>query len=152
HVAHEEFRFNYDPPEVEDCPHSRLTDPVTSDLPRSIMKACDQLRELIAKELVDTLFQPIVDMDSLKPLGYEALGRGAHLELGASPRDLFFLAEHCHLAGELSRAFRLAAAKQVPYLPDGAKVFLNMHPTEVEEPGLIHHLRHVRSIFRPSQK
>ncbi len=152
HVAHEEFRFGLDAPEAPPSLGECMTDPITSQLPKSILRSYQYLRELIEKELVTTVFQPIVDMHTERPMGFEALGRGRHMALSSSPRELFALAEQCRLAGELCRTFRAAAVAEVGDLPDHSLLFLNLHPVEMEEFVFLEHLPQIKTALKPRQR
>ena len=105
-----------------------------SHLPSSLIRGGERLREMLSQQGVATLFQPIVNLESSEVIGYEALGRGNHSDLSSNPVELFRLAERCHVAGELSRIFRLAALEQVELLPNGVHVFFNLHPAIVGNP------------------
>jgi EAL domain-containing protein (putative c-di-GMP-specific phosphodiesterase class I) len=153
HVAHEEFRFGCDPSKESKSEQKsvEITDPVSSALPVSIVKTTQQLHELLRNGELDVLFQPIVDLETVAPIGFEALGRGRRHDIYNNPQDLFRLAAQCHLAAELSRAFRNKAIEQIHHLPAGCSIFLNIHPTEMFQPGLVGHLAQTRKSFRSDQ-
>jgi len=148
HLGHTEFRFT--------CLHSRVrgfaTDPVKSASPTSAIRNREHLQELLARRCVAPVFQPIVDIFTKEPLGYEALGRGNHPDLNRSPAELFRLAEQCHLAPELSQTFRAAAVEQIRHLPGNALVFLNTHPAETKNRDLLEELSRLRDLCRDDQQ
>jgi EAL domain-containing protein (putative c-di-GMP-specific phosphodiesterase class I) len=152
HVAHEEFLFGCQCAHPTEGGTVLLTDPITSQLPGSMIKGAEHLRELLAQRLVHAVFQPIVRLDNGGPLGYEALGRGNHPQLGASPAELFTLAAQVQRAAELSRAFRAAAAEQACRLPPDTHVFLNVHPVEMTDAAFLDQLRQLRDLFRDDQR
>src|SRR5207249_9012802 len=55
------------------------------------------------------------------------------------------------MAGELSRMFRLTAMEQAGLLPTGIHLFFNLHPAEMNDPGLIDSLREMRAALRGRQ-
>jgi EAL domain-containing protein (putative c-di-GMP-specific phosphodiesterase class I) len=130
HIAHKEFRFGQDSAAVR-VGDVLITDHASGPLPVSAIQNADYLKELLHKQSVRTLFQPIVDLRSQTPLGYEALGRGVHEKLSPSPAYLFSVAAQCNLAPELSRLFRRLAVQEAEHLPPGSHIFLNLHPAEL---------------------
>jgi EAL domain-containing protein (putative c-di-GMP-specific phosphodiesterase class I) len=148
HVAHKEFRFTYQVAEAKPAPDNLLTDTGASHVPFSVIHDGEHLRELLIQHSVSIVFQPILNLESGEVLGYEALGRGEHEELSPSPCDLFRLAEHCKLAPELSRLFRLVATEDAARLPEGALVFFNVHPSEMAKDSLVSSLSGIPAAFR----
>ena len=57
------------------------------------------------------------------------------------------LAGKCRLAPRLSGTFRRAAVEQVGHLPRNLSLFLNTHPSEIKEPGLLEELRWMRALL-----
>lgn len=141
HVAHKEFRFGHESSEVKDDAGPCFTELAASQLPASIIRGTQHLRELLAHHHVRIVFQPIVDLQTEAVMGYETLGRGTHTELSTSPVDLFGLASQCNLARELSRTFRLAALREAVSLPTSARLFFNIHPSEMNDECLLDSLR-----------
>ncbi len=89
------------------------------------------LRELMEKNAVEIVYQPIVELQTKRVVGYEALARGTHPRLESQPAPLFKIAEACGLAAELSRHFRRLAVERARALTPGALLFLNVHPAEL---------------------
>ncbi len=141
HVAHKEFRFGHESPEGRGDSGPCFTELALSQLPASVIRGTQHLRELLAHYHVRIVFQPIVDLQTEAVMGYETLGRGTHAELSTSPVDLFGLASQCNLARELSRTFRLAALREACRLPTSARIFFNIHPSEMSDGGLVDALR-----------
>jgi EAL domain-containing protein (putative c-di-GMP-specific phosphodiesterase class I) len=134
HVAHKEFRFgsatNSDIAELE----LNVTEAAaTDDLPANVLQGGAYLRDLLNQHRVTTVFQPIVDLTKRECIGYEALGRGSHDKLSPNPKELFYLAEKCKLAQDLSRLFRRVAVREAVNLPAGLFMFLNFHPSEMRD-------------------
>ncbi len=117
------------------------------ELSRQFVGGMRELTELLERELTTAVFQPIVSIPQGDLVAYEVLGRGRHEDLPSSPAALFQVAEAHGRAAELSRLFRTQAATLVQN--SGANfplLFLNTHPSEIDDPGLIDSLRQVREI------
>jgi EAL domain-containing protein (putative c-di-GMP-specific phosphodiesterase class I) len=149
-LAHREFRFVM-VLEEEEREGGPTTHHAIGKLPLSVLHARPVLEELIRGRFVKVLFQPIVDQQTRRIVGYEALGRGTHEKLSPNPTDLFHLADRCGLVGELSRLFREVAAQEAQRLPRHAAVFLNIHPKEIGEPELLESLRAARESCHQTQ-
>jgi EAL domain-containing protein (putative c-di-GMP-specific phosphodiesterase class I) len=149
HFAHEEFRFGCEPVKKDTSLTPCMTEPCTSELPTSLIRSSQHLHELITRNSVLAVFQPIVNLATRKTMGYEALGRGNHKELSANPKELLDLARHCRVEQDLSRAFRLAAVRHAVRLPATGRLFLNLHPAEMDDPDLFEHLHKTRSTLPP---
>lgn len=146
HIAHKEFRFGFAALPAHSYPGAAHTDPTRSDLPASLIRGNRWLQEMIAQNAIRICFQPIVDLRTGANMGYEALGRGNYEFLASEPSELFQLAEQCHLAPELSRLFRTVAIEEACGLPDRANVFLNLHPSEMEDERYIEILRDMSAL------
>jgi EAL domain-containing protein (putative c-di-GMP-specific phosphodiesterase class I) len=115
-------------------------------LPHHFAVGTRELKELLAESSVGIVFQPIVRLPGGQVAGYEALGRGQHDGLPASPAVLFQIAESAGLASELSRLFRRRTVELVRHRTDLPALFLNTHPTEWEQPGLVESLEDVMQL------
>ena len=156
HVAHVEFCFRHQPVShpttllvEETIEHTVI---VAAESPDSMIRGTRLIRELIAKEAVEILFQPIVDLQSRRVVAYEALGRGAHPALDTSPMILLRLAEQCGLATELSQLFARRAVESSTRLPTRVKLFLNVHAREVADGSLVDWLADLRALAPPERK
>ena len=141
HIADMEFQFGCGPHRS-----ARIEPSVTEYAGRQPIhhsQGGKYLRELLAGRRIHTLFHPIVQLDTLVPVAYEALGRGEHPGLPPNPIDLFRLAEQHRLAPELSRLFRAQAFEDAAQLPDQPLLFLNLHPAEMDEPSVFANLPEV---------
>jgi EAL domain-containing protein (putative c-di-GMP-specific phosphodiesterase class I) len=141
HLAHEEFRFISEPNRTAPTLETPATLPTRGLPPPSLIRGAHLIQELLAKKNARVLFQPIVHLDTGKPMGYEVLGRGTHGELSPKPTDLFALAQQCGLARELSRLFREVAVEDALKLAPQTRIFFNLHPEEVTDPLLQNSLR-----------
>src|SRR5262249_13630549 len=137
HVAHKEFRFGWKPLQPGDSAPTLGTECGIDVFPLSILQTSKHLREMLNQQLVSTVFQPIIALDSLGLLGYECLGRGVHSQLTSSPGELLALAEKCQLAADLSRSFRLAGVREAARLTGRPRMFFNLHPTEMASDRLL---------------
>lgn len=97
-------------------------------------KQIEELRQIIHRGEISTLFQPIVDLTSSKIIAYEALSRGPQGEL-ESPLKLFKLAHEGDLVWRLDRLCRnkaLVNAKGVKQYAD--LLTINIDPHAVGDP------------------
>jgi EAL domain-containing protein (putative c-di-GMP-specific phosphodiesterase class I) len=81
-------------------------------------------------------FQPIVELKTKKTFGYEALLRSREPSL-PSPLDVIDAAERLHQTRRLGgRVRELVGAAMNGGMEDSARVFLNLHPSELLDPSL----------------
>jgi len=146
HVAHEEFRFIGTATNDTDEFEAPLTEPLARKIPKSIARSSQYLDELLRERMVRILFQPIVSFDTLEPMGYEALARGTHSDLSASPVDLLQLAHRCGKVSAISELFRHEATLKAGQLPPAKHVFLNLHSSEVVSDHFFDHLRVIKEV------
>jgi EAL domain-containing protein (putative c-di-GMP-specific phosphodiesterase class I) len=152
HVAHKEFRFGCKPVVTPDSTTTLGTESGVEVFPLSILLTSKHLREMLAQQLVSTVFQPIVALDTHALLGYECLGRGVHSQLTANPGELLALAEKCQLAADLSRSFRLVGVKEAARLNGRPRMFFNLHPTEMVNDRLLSSLGEAVAILGGGQR
>lgn len=141
HVAHVEFSFRCQKVSARGLKTSEAiamerTQVIDADQPESVIRGTRLLREMIRDEACEILYQPIVDLGSRTVMGYEALCRGQHPELTASPAMLLRLAEQCGLVIGLSQMLARLAVTRSRSLPVGMKLFINLHSRELTGPGL----------------
>ena len=130
HIGGYEFGFGR---EALPSDTSSGTHVCTSITPRSIIRPRKQLGELLDERLVEAAFQPIVCLQSGATLAFEALGRGAHTKLPADPGELFRIAGVGKTARGLSSLFREVALEESSHLPPSFRLFLNVHPSEMDD-------------------
>jgi EAL domain-containing protein (putative c-di-GMP-specific phosphodiesterase class I) len=106
-------------------------------LPEQFVEGIRELPLLLRDRLVNVVFQPIVSLPSGTLAGYEALGRGRHPRLPEAPLDLFRIAAGVGAEAELSQLFRETALELVLVKGRIPALFLNVHPAELEKPGLV---------------
>ncbi|MCW3002048.1 MAG: cph2 16 [Conexibacter sp.] len=88
----------------------------------------DGVRRLIDEERVSIVYQPIWDLDSQRLLGIEALMRPHPEDELSGPAEAFDLAEQIGRVHDLDVLCVTHALQDVPELPDGALLFLNLSP------------------------
>ncbi len=115
-------------------------------LPHRFEQGTAHLRELVGQEQVTIAFQPIVRLSKGSVAGYEALGRGRHPKLPEEPRELFRIAETIGAEAELSRLFRRRAVALAGRRSGLPAIFLNTHPAEFAQPGLLESLEELRAL------
>lgn len=98
---------------------------------------------LITERAVVPYFQPIVRMTDKLPIGYEVLARSTVPGL-TSPREMFETAEQMNLADKLSVLCREAGIEQGRSIPGSLAIFLNTHPCEGTQTGLLPSLMELR--------
>ncbi|WP_300657206.1 EAL domain-containing protein, partial [Pseudomonas sp.] len=102
------------------------------------MTATEQLSALdhiLAHGDLHSLFQPIVSLSERRILGYEALTRGPSNSPLHSPINLFAVARNAGRLGELEVACRKNACRRFSELQLPGKLFLNVSPDTLLEPG-----------------
>jgi EAL domain-containing protein (putative c-di-GMP-specific phosphodiesterase class I) len=79
-------------------------------------------------------------------VAYEILGRSPLFGL-ETPKDMFRVAAQLNLEKELSTMLRWEGIQASQALPESPHLFVNTHPRELAEPGLLDSLRAVRESF-----
>ncbi|MCH9646787.1 MAG: EAL domain-containing protein [Deltaproteobacteria bacterium] len=92
------------------------------------------LQEMLDQNEVRGIFQPIVDVTTHVPMGYEQLGRGRLGKTIKGPGELFPIAESMGLEQTLTDALRRVSLEQARLLPADKKLFVNTHPREIQHP------------------
>jgi len=92
---------------------------------------------VLSRQALRPVFQPIVDLDTRRPVAYEALIRGPEGSGLERPDDLFAAARASGLVAELCSASRRAALEEA--LASGLDapfaLFLNVEPEALDEPA-----------------
>lgn len=86
------------------------------------------LEEILAKEEITTVFQPIVLLENGVILGYEALSRGKKGSPLEMPQNLFLTAEKYNKSLELEYLCRKKAIERAKNLDEDKKLFINVDP------------------------
>jgi EAL domain-containing protein (putative c-di-GMP-specific phosphodiesterase class I) len=98
------------------------------------MRDKEKLQEIIVREEISTIYQPIVNMDTREILGYEGLSRGPKGTDFENPYVLFNIAEDAGLLFELDRVCRKKTFKNAKGIEDGKLLFVNILPTTIHDP------------------
>ena len=91
------------------------------------------LRNLLQTEDLQTVFQPIFDVTTSEPLGYEALTRGPLGHPLQYPNVLFEAAHVFGLLSELELLCRKLAFQRFSELQLTGKLFINVSPHTIEQ-------------------
>jgi EAL domain-containing protein (putative c-di-GMP-specific phosphodiesterase class I) len=141
HVAHWEYCFSLGSSSAAACYNTEQNTQLTKYQEKeSVIRVSGFIEQMIRGAAVNVLFQPIVELGSGALVGFEALGRGNHPLLSQSPEKLFEHAERCHRENDLSRLFRVKALEQGFALSTDLRLFLNVHPAELEKSDFIESL------------
>lgn len=97
-----------------------------------------ELRQIIARRGLRTVFHPIVSADTLESVGYEALTRGPKGTPYEAPDALFACANQSHLGRELDRLCKMTAVASCKEKPAGTQLFINTLPTTLDDPEFLH--------------
>jgi len=96
-----------------------------------------ELRQIIERRNFSTVFHPIVYLETLELLGFEALTRGPSGTLYESPESLFGYARQTKLGRELDRQCKLMAIHSARKKPNGTRLFINTLPTTLDDPEFL---------------
>jgi EAL domain-containing protein (putative c-di-GMP-specific phosphodiesterase class I) len=151
HIADFEFRLGRHAVCAEATLHGRPHDVRTDaygvqPLSHRFVEGTRQMKELLQDGLVGVELQPIVRLPGRDVAAYEVLGRGRHPELPQGPVELFRIAADIGAQAHLSRLFRRKAVELLRSRPDLPPLFLNTHPVELEQPGLLDSLKQMRAL------
>lgn len=91
-------------------------------------KQYDEFIDVINTKNIRTVFQPIVSLEDLSVMGYEALSRGPENTEMQNPELLLKCAEECDKSFELEWLFICKALENSCHKKLGTKLFLNIDP------------------------
>jgi EAL domain-containing protein (putative c-di-GMP-specific phosphodiesterase class I)/CheY-like chemotaxis protein len=94
-----------------------------------------EVRFASALETLWMAMQPIVSCHDGSVLAYEALVRTEEATL-RNPPELLDVAERLDRTSELGRRIRRAVAQLLPTAPRAAAIFVNLHPSDIEDDEL----------------
>lgn len=92
----------------------------------------DALRALCSDRQFDIAYQPVIDLDSMLPVGHEALAR---FRDGRSPVEVFNAAHAAGLGVELELAAAGLALESAGHLPGSSWLSVNLSPGALLESG-----------------
>lgn len=104
-----------------------------------------QFDRLMSQKLVIPHFQPILNLKTLQTTGFEILGRGRVFGL-ESVGAMFQAAERLNLEVELSTLLRWEGVRLGRDLPGRPQLYVNTHPKEMNDNGLIESLGKLREM------
>lgn len=94
-----------------------------------------ELQRILERGLLSPVYQPVVSINRKMIVGYEALIRGPASSPLHAPIDLFEAARRCGKQGELELACREAVIAGFVALGIPGKLFVNVSPAVLTEPG-----------------
>ena len=92
------------------------------------------LQKIIIEKQIKTVFQPIVNMNTLEIIGHEALSRGPKDSEFEDPLMLFTFASECGLSFELDRLCRKQAFDTIRRVKTDKKIFVNTLTMTIHDP------------------
>ncbi|MBN1898218.1 MAG: EAL domain-containing protein [Spirochaetes bacterium] len=101
---------------------------------KAMMRNKEKLQELIIKQEIQTIYQPIVNITNCEIIGYEALSRGPKNTEYENPIVLFNIAEETGLLFELDSLCRKKAFTNAKGIKEGLKLFVNIIPNTIHDP------------------
>ncbi|MEW6536180.1 MAG: EAL domain-containing protein [Candidatus Auribacterota bacterium] len=100
---------------------------------RDVKRRSDALRSIVRHKKIRTVYQPILDFEEKRVLGYEALNRGPAGEF-ENPDFLFRVAYESNAVWALDRLCRQQAFKGIRKMQNGHRIFINVEPHTFEDP------------------
>ncbi len=101
---------------------------------REDLRSGAELRQIIRAGLVETHFQPIIDVNSGDVFGYEALARGPRGTRFETPRAMFGHSSRMRISSLLDSVCRRRALHAARGMDSGKKLFLNSLPATLADP------------------
>ena len=101
---------------------------------REAMRGKEKIQELIIKEAITTVFQPIIRLENYALFGYEALTRGPAGTEFESPSFLFEVSQEIDLDFELDRFCRRKAFENARSVGLNHRLFVNCLPATIRDP------------------
>lgn len=96
------------------------------------------LRKALEKNEMHLAYQPVVDADSGRLTGFEALLRWESPEFGnVSPAKFIPLAEEARLIGPIGEWVMRTACLEAARWPDDIRVAVNVSPDQLQNPGFV---------------
>lgn len=95
-----------------------------------------QLRTIIDRRRISTVYQPIIDLETRTVMGYEALSRGPRGEF-ETPDALFQIAYQTELVWKLERVCRERAMRRLSRLKPEQLMFINIEPACIFDAKLV---------------
>jgi EAL domain-containing protein (putative c-di-GMP-specific phosphodiesterase class I) len=105
---------------------------------------------LLTEPAVIPHFQPIVRLESAERVGYEVLARSRLIGL-ETPNAMFRVAAERKLEADLSDVIRHESLRVARQMGLNAELYVNTHPAELHQPGLLESLGRLRLEFPESR-
>lgn len=99
-----------------------------------------ELRRILDDGDIDTVFQPVVNLDDSSIMGFEAFCRGPRDSALEKPAALFATSGIASLGRELDLLCQRRALQRASGMGSGSKLFLNALPASLLDPGFRDHL------------
>ncbi len=96
--------------------------------------SAEELRRIIAAAEVSTVFQPVVELATRTPIGYEALARGPKDSLFEMPLPMFAMSDRIGESAILDRLCRNSAIRSGRLVAGRGKLFVNVRPASLDDP------------------
>lgn len=113
--------------------------------------AIRRIHEVVTRQGLRVLFQPVVDPATREIMGYEALASGGAGDAGHARCEQWTGGIECRCAERLRQLFRRVAAETAGSLP-GGRLFLAISAAECTAPWLVDHLSQVRNLLQGKRK
>lgn len=94
----------------------------------------EELQQVMRDGGIQVHYQPVVDLETLEVMGYEALSRGPVGSGFESPAVLFEMSEEAGFASELDRLCRRLALDSAHGIEPGRKIFVNTRVDDLADP------------------
>ncbi|HUT77767.1 MAG TPA: FHA domain-containing protein, partial [Polyangia bacterium] len=101
------------------------------------------LQETLLHRAMQSLFQPVADLESGRVLGYEVVAEDGRDGPG-SEAGRAVLATDCRLAARIRQVGRMVAVEQSAALPGTLSIFVGLHASEIGADGLVDSLGRLR--------
>ncbi|WP_299811210.1 EAL domain-containing protein [uncultured Roseibium sp.] len=96
-----------------------------------------RLRQAIPEDRINVHFQPIMDMETGRIAGFEALARWTDSDFGAvPPLEFISIAEDCGIIFELTRHLLARACSAAKAWPEDVYLSFNLSPVQLQDPSL----------------
>jgi EAL domain-containing protein (putative c-di-GMP-specific phosphodiesterase class I) len=109
-----------------------------------------QFDRMIDQRAVKAHFQPIVRMSDFGIIGYEMLGRSTMFGL-ERPKEMFNIASAVNAEKTLSELLRVVGMEASVQVPQGLNLFINTHPSELSDAGIVRSMEQLRERFPDRQ-
>ncbi|QIL02851.1 EAL domain-containing protein [Sphingomonas sinipercae] len=97
----------------------------------------NDLRQVIDRDELELVFQPIVRAATEEISGFEALVRWTHPTRGAISPDKFIpLAEECGMIGKIGQWVLENSFREAAYWPDHVRIAVNLSPIQFNDPTI----------------